>query len=149
MYLCTYNDREWRPIAIGTRENGQCRFDRVAGRNFLIVAEATGKTELRYISEPFLTDGKGGIQLLKPDFAQMESAICRQGEGTKIMSLSFWDSEREKFIPLDCKSRTDSTSHYGNIPANALLLYTFEDKNGVWQETGLAIDGRFKGNKKF
>ena len=149
VYLCTYNDREWRPIAIGTRENGLCRFDRVAGRNFLIVAEAVGKNELRYISEPFLTDGKGGIQSFKPDFAQMESAICRQEEGTKIMSLSFWDTEREKFIPLDCKSRTDSTCYYSDIPANALLLYTFEDKNGVWQETGLAIDGRFKGNKEF
>ncbi|WP_255489195.1 transglutaminase-like domain-containing protein [Parabacteroides hominis] len=147
VYLCTYNDRDWQPIAIGTRENDCCQFDRVAGRNFLIVAEAIGKNELRYISEPFQTDGEGGIRLLKPDFSQVTSVTCRQEAERRIFPLSFWDTERGQFVPLDCKCQTDSTQYYDNIPVNALLLHTFEDKNGVWKETGLAIDGYFKRNK--
>lgn len=149
VYLCTYNNDNWQPIAIGTREEDIARFDHVAGRNFLIVAEAAGRDELRYISEPFLTDDKGGIRLFKPDLSQTTFAVCRQKAGWQVFPLAFWDTERGAFVPLKSKEVTDSTQYYDNIPANALLLHTYEDKNGVWQETGLAVDGEFKRSKDF
>lgn len=149
VYLCTHNDKRWQPIAIGTRKQGIARFDHVAGRNFLIVAEAAGRDELRYISEPFLTDDKGGIRLFKPDLSQTTSVVCRQKAGRQVFPLAFWDTERDAFVPLKSKEVTDSTQYYDNIPANALLLHTDEDKNGVWQETGLAVEGEFKRSKDF
>ena len=113
------------------------------------MAEAAGRDELRYISEPFLTDDKGGIRLFKPDLSQTTFAVCRQKAGWQVFPLAFWDTERGAFVSLKSKEVTDSTQYYDNIPANALLLHTYEDKNGVWQETGLAVDGEFKRNKDF
>lgn len=147
VYLCTFNNDDWVPIAIGRRENGICRFSHVAGRNILIVAEASEKNELRYISEPFQTDDKGKIQILKPDFSQTTFVINREKQGRRFFPLSFWDSKYGRFVPLDCKYQTDSTQYYEGIPLNVLLLHTFEDKNGIWQETGVVSNGYFKRNK--
>ena len=149
VYLCTYNNGKWRPIAIGTHEKEMGRFEHVAGRNILIVAKAVGKNELRYISKPFLTDGKGGIRLLEPDLSQPVTVICQREAESQVFPLAFWDTEQKTFVPLNRKSLTDSTQYYDNIPTNALLLHTYKDKNGVWIETGLAVDGRFKRNKDF
>ena len=68
LYLCAYNHFRWTPIAVGRADGkGFAVFDDVAGRNFLMVAEAKSRNGLRMVGVPFYTDGRGGSFLLDTD----------------------------------------------------------------------------------
>lgn len=148
VYLCTYNDKQWRPIAIGKREGDICQFDHVAGRSFFIVAEAVNKYDLRYISAPVLTDLNGKIRSLVPNLSHRVPLTYKRKAGTSSLPLYYWDTKSEHFEEIPYKKLTDSTQVYDNIPDNALLLCTIKNST-TWLKTGIAINGEFLDNTKF
>lgn len=148
VYLCVYNDKQWRPIAIGKRQGDICQFDHVAGRSFFIVAEAINKYNLRYISAPILTDLDGQIRSLIPDLTHKVSLTYKQNEGIGSLPLYYWDTKKEYFEEIPYTKLTDSTQIYDNIPDNALLLCTIKNSD-TWLKTGIVINGEFQDNTKF
>lgn len=147
-YLCAYNYYEWTPIAMGERTEDTCVFRHVAGRNFFIVAEATGKYGLRFISAPFLTDSIGQCRFFRPDTTHRLSQTFKKKPQDAPRTLYYWDTDEDCFKPLAHQTATDTTAHYNNIPDNALLWYA-PDKRTLGQRIGIIENGEFKKNFEF
>ena len=143
VYLCAFNYYAWHPIAIGRREGDSCRFDSVAGRNFFLVAEAADKENLRFISAPVFTEGDGRFRTLQADTTRRVTATLRRETGEQPQILSYWDTEKNRFVPLAYCQLTDSTQRYDNIPDNALLWYRLQRRK-LGQRVGMLVDGVFK-----
>lgn len=145
VYLCAYNYYQWKPIAIGKRDGDTCYFNRVAGKNFFIVAEAEDKHNLRYISAPVLTEKNGTFRVLEPDTAHLVAQSFKREAGTNPRILYYWDTGKYRFEQLKYTESSDSTQYYDNIPDNALLWYTI-DRRAIGQRVGIIVDGEFKRN---
>ncbi len=144
LYLCGYNCRQWRPIAMGAyNDNGEAVFESVAGKNFLIVAEADGKGGLHYVSDPIGTHADGSMFVLTGDTSrQLAHTFIKENIGQDY-SLSYWDSQKCCMVDLDCQIDTDSTQTYINIPDNALLYYR-SDEYAMNNRVGIIDDGVYK-----
>lgn len=145
VYLCVYNYYQWQPIAIGKRDRDTCCFTHVAGKNIFIVAEATGKHDLSYISAPIYTDRDGSFHMLTPDIEHLISQTFQREAGENPKILYYWNCKKQEFSRLEYVSLTDSTQFYNNIPDNALLWYTL-DRKAIGQRVGIIVDGEFKKN---
>lgn len=148
LYLCTFNNFHWTPLAIGEADGkGNACFPKVRGRNFLIVAEANKQKSLKWISMPFCTDGSGGIRLL-PAIKELpvRHTFHRTGS-SKPDLLDYWDGQLGQFVAIEPVEVTDSTQTYANIPAQALLFFRSDsisltsrvgiiDTDGVYKDSG-------------
>lgn len=136
VYLCTYNCRQWQPLAMGYKQGDTCTFKKVAGNNFFIVADSPDGKSLRFITAPFYADTTGLIRKFIPQ--QEAVAYTFPIESMKIYSymyLNYWDVNTGKFIKVDYDEISDSTRVYKQIPKNSLLLFLipkekkFSDRN--------------------
>ena len=149
LYLCTYNHFRWTPIAVGHADGrGHAVFADVAGRNFLMVAEAESRNGLRMVGVPFYTDGKGGSFLLDTDTGTRTGYTFTRKEDGPLRILYYWDKEANDFVKLDCDSYTDSTQTYTNIPKNALIHYRKQTTKGS-QPVGMIHEGEYVSARKW
>ncbi|UBD77458.1 transglutaminase-like domain-containing protein [Parabacteroides goldsteinii] len=130
VYLCTYNYYEWCPIAIGHRKDTVCYFENVVGDNIFMVADSPDGNKLRNITAPFYTDKDGNIRKFIPQKEHKQSFTLnkRKKKLDQEHTLHFWDTEKERFIPLEYASSTDTTQTYDQIPTNALLWFTIPER---------------------
>ena len=130
VYLCTYNYYEWCPIAIGHRKDTVCYFENVVGDNIFMVADSPDGNKLRNITAPFYTDKDGNIRKFIPqkEHKQTFTLNKRKKKLDQEHTLHFWDTEKERFIPLEYASSTDTTQTYDQIPASALLWFTIPER---------------------
>lgn len=143
VYLCAFNLRNWIPIALGACDDeGNAVFEKVAGRNFLMVAKATETGLLEMVSVPFCTNGKGGVCLLEADTDCVESYTFNRKEGEKDRLLGYWDRNAEHFIDLKCTELTDTTQTFEGIPKNALLFYRNREYKRR-QPVGMIVNGEY------
>ena len=149
LYLCAYNHFRWTPIAVGRADGkGFAVFDDVAGRNFLMVAEAESRNGLRMVGVPFYTDGKGGSFLLDTDTGTRIGYTFTRKEDEPLRILHYWDKETNGFVRLDCVSYTDTTQTYTNIPKNALLHFRKQTSKGS-QPVGMIHEGEYVSARKW
>ncbi len=136
VYLCTYNCRQWMPLAIGKKDGDICRFKNVAGNNFFIVADSPDGRSLRFVTAPFYADTTGLVKKFVPhkNLVSHEFSIT----GMKLYSslyLNYWDVDSSKFVKVDYDQLNDSVRIYNRIPHNSLLVFLipkdkpFADRN--------------------
>lgn len=130
VYLCTYNHYEWCPIAIGHRKDTVCYFENVVGDNIFMVADSPDGSKLRNITTPFYTDKDGNIRKFIPlkEHKQTFTLNKHKKKLNQVHTLYFWDTEKDRFTPLEYVSSTDTTQTYDQIPANALLWFTIPER---------------------
>lgn len=130
VYLCTYNHYEWCPIAIGHRKDTVCYFENVVGDNIFIVADSPDGSKLRNITTPFYTDKDGNIRKFIPlkEHKQTFTLNKRKKKLYQVHTLYFWDTEKDRFTPLEYVRSTDTTQTYDQIPENALLWFTIPER---------------------
>ena len=130
VYLRVYNQYEWRPIAIGNRIDSICYFDNVVGDNIFVVADSPEGNELRNITVPFYVNKNGKIRKLNPQKEDLHTFTLnkRLKKLDQQHTLHYWDTDKEKFIPLSYVSSTDTTQTYDQIPGNALLWFTIPER---------------------
>lgn len=130
IYLCAFNQYEWRPIAIGYRNEYNCFINNIVGDNIFIIADSPESNKLRYITPPFYLSEKGTIHKFIPrktdkqkfTFNKLENKLDREH------TLFYWNTDDNQFIPLSFSISTDTTQTYDQIPRNALLWFTIEEK---------------------
>lgn len=123
IYLCAYNNDDWVPLAIGSRNGSKCEFKNVAGNNVFIVAEATDTHTLRYITTPFIFKKDGSIRKLMPDMNTKVNQSLYRTPGEKPQNLFYWEPQTDRFKRIECDGFNDSLQFYTQIPDNALLWY--------------------------
>lgn len=130
IYLCTYNDYDWKPLAIGNRQGSTCRIKDIVGNNIFIIAEASNTQYLHYITAPFILKKDGSIHKLIPqkEFSQSFTFDKRKNKLNQKHTLHYWDTNKNGFISLKEKSSTDTTQTYNQIPKNALLWFTIPER---------------------
>ena len=126
VYLCVYNYYAWQPIAIGQRNGDICHFDRVVGDNIFMVADSPEGNGLHFITAPFYTDKEGNTRKFIP---QKENTLAftfdkRRNRLDQEHILHYWEPDKNRFVPLQYASETDTTQTYERIPREALLWYT-------------------------
>lgn len=129
-YLCVFNFYEWRPLAIGFRDNSLCYFHKTVGDNIFIVADSPDGANLRYITAPFYVDLSGKIHKFIPDKTKTQTFTLskRPQKREKAHTLHYWDTQEERFIPIMYTNCSDSTQTYNQIPKNALLWFTIPER---------------------
>lgn len=130
VYLRVYNLYEWCPIAIGYRIDSICYFDNVVGDNIFIVADSPQGNELRNITVPFYVNKNGEIHKLIPQKENVQTFTLnkRLNKLDQQHTLHYWNTDKDKFIPLSYVSSTDTTQTYDKIPGNALLWFTIPER---------------------
>lgn len=95
-----------------------------------MVADSPDGNKLRNITAPFYTDKDGNIRKFIPqkEHKQTFTLNKRKKKLDQEHTLHFWDTEKERFIPLEYASSTDTTQTYDQIPANALLWFTIPER---------------------
>ena len=128
-YLCVHNYYEWKPLAVGSYlENGMCSFKNVVGDNIFMVADVTDNGALRYLTAPFYVSSNGEVHLFIPRSDQKFSYTFDKKKRSRNYTLHYWDVDRESFVSIPCKSSTDSTQTYEQIPENALYWLTLPER---------------------
>lgn len=130
VYLCVYNHYQWKPIAIGEKNDTVCVFKNVVGNNIFMVADAPDGMKLRNITSPFYVNKEGVIRKLTPQFEQQQTFTMqkRKNKLEQQHTLRYWDATEKRFLPLNFAGSTDTTQSYNNIPKNALLWFTIPEK---------------------
>lgn len=125
IYLCTHNQGQWQPLAIGERNGNKCTVPNVRGDNVFIIAESAGGQELRYITHPFYVDTTGLIQEFIPDSTHTTSFhLPNNLQNRKNMSLGYWNHKTSRFENLPDYTEADTMTFYNNIPQYALLRFS-------------------------
>lgn len=102
IYLCTYNNKKWRPFAISERIGKQCVFSKIVGDDVFIIAEYDKEKHelLRFITYPFHVSTNGIITKIKPDHTQLESIIINSNNPHQQKvpnTIQFWEQEQQCF----------------------------------------------------
>lgn len=127
--MCVHNYYEWKPLAVGSYlENGMCSFKNVVGDNIFMVADVTDNGALRYLTAPFYVSSNGEVHLFIPRSDQKFSYTFDKKKRSRNYTLHYWDVDRESFVSIPCKSSTDSTQTYEQIPENALYWLTLPER---------------------
>lgn len=122
IYLCTYNNNQWEPLAIGVLKDSICDFKNVAGNNIFIVAEAIDQN-LHYITSPFLAKADGSIHKFRPDIHKLEQTRFPQQKDNSSVKLYYWDISNVQFNFINCDSIHNGFQQYTGIPGNSLLMF--------------------------
>lgn len=123
IYLCTYNNGQWEPLAIGALRDSICEFKNVAGNNIFIVAEAIDKYNLHYITVPFLAKADGSVHKFIPNIHELEQTILPQQKYSSATELHYWDISNNQFRFINCDSIHVNSQLYTQIPENSLLMF--------------------------
>lgn len=127
VYLCTFNNNNWRPFALSERNGEECVFTNIVGDDIFIIAEYNERsgTQLHYLTYPFYMDKKGNITKIKADPLRKGTlfiASAKPGQQEVPRSINLWVPEKESFTILN--TVIDSISgglHINDIPQGALF----------------------------
>lgn len=130
IYLCVYNFYEWKPIAVGSRTDSGCTFEKVVGDNIFMVADSPDGKTLRFITAPFYVNKNGDTHKFIPDMGKNRSFTLEKRKNKKEVehTLKYWDIQDNSFVPIPYAGITDSTQTYDQIPENALLWFTIPER---------------------
>ncbi len=133
VYLCAYNNNNWKPLAIGFQKDSTCVFNNVVGDNIFIAADSPNGKYLRYITAPFYVDTIGNIRKFIPDKEHKQTFTLskykvKKEKQIKIAPLHYWDTDKQMFVMLNSVATTDTTRTYNEIPKNALLWATIPER---------------------
>lgn len=141
VYLCTYNNKHWRLLAMGKRAGDQCIFKDVVKDDVFIVADSPDGNTLRYITNPFYVDKEGEITLLSIDTAEKDLLVIENSaDYVKIPeTLQIWDNTVSGFrnFAFTVDSISNKPDYSYEVPRNALLRAT------------IAADSKFGGERVF
>lgn len=125
VYLCSYNDYQWKPITIGNRVENICSFENIVGDNVYAVCYSPDGSSLRRITVPFYVSREGEINKLIPQKETHSVTLKKNPERLDLPNiLCYWEPEKEDFVELKYTESTDTTQYYDNIPVNALLWFS-------------------------
>jgi hypothetical protein len=71
-YLCTFNNREWNPVAFGKIKNGKAQFSKV-GKNVQYLVGEMIERGIKPISDVFLLNNDGKIEKISPKTAKTQT----------------------------------------------------------------------------
>ena len=145
LYLCSFNEGHWEPLALGRNEDGTAVFPKVAGRNFFIVAEYRDG-RLRFLTFPFATSEDGTIRVLDGTPADVETYTFDRVRNRPMTEVGYWDHGLSAIVDLSCESYTDTTQTYHNVPKNA-FLYVRRYTTPLSLRYGIIDNGVYKNNK--
>lgn len=130
VYLQVYNHYEWHPIAIGHRKDSICYFENIVGDNIFMISDSPKGDELRNITVPFYVNKNGKTHKLIPQKGNNLTFTLskRKNELDQKHTLHYWDTDKERFVPLAYVSETETTQTYNQIPKNALLWFTIPER---------------------
>lgn len=145
LYLCTFNEGHWEPLALGQSDNGVAVFHKVAGRNFFIIAEYRDM-QLRFLGFPFATHEDGTIRFLDGTPDDLETYTFERIRNRPETVVGYWDNDLSVIVDLPYESCTDTTQTYTNIPKNT-FLYVRKSTTPRSLRFGIIDDGVYKSNK--
>jgi hypothetical protein len=111
MYLCVFDNRNWKPVAMGFKKRGKAVF-RDAGRK-VVYLPTFYKGEDMYCSDfPFLLDSLGNIQRLEPDLQNTQKMkVVRKFHSRRVGS--YYDRMLHgKFQGANKPDFSDATTFY-------------------------------------
>ena len=145
LYLCSFNEGHWEPLALGLHEGGTAVFPKVAGRNFFIVAEYRNG-RLRFLTFPFATFEDGTIRVLDGTPEEVETYTFERVRNRPMTEVGYWDHNLSTIVDLACESCTDTAQTYHNVPKNA-FLYVRRYTTPRSLRYGIIDNGVYKNNK--
>lgn len=130
IYLCVYNHYRWLPIALGSRADTLCSFQRVVGDNIFMIADCPGGKEFRFITAPFYLSEEGAIHKFIPDMQHPQTYTMKKRSNAlnQKHTLYYWNVDEKRFATVEYASATDSFHVYDRIPGNALLWFTIPER---------------------
>lgn len=139
VYLCNYNNRQWRPLVIGERIGEICRFADIVGDNIFIVAEenAIYPGTLQYITCPFYVDSCGILHKFQMQKGAGSLYIPKEQEkyADVLQTLTYWDMEEKRFIHFNYLCDTLVNGYFlRNVPSNSLLRALIDKKGKMGGE---------------
>lgn len=141
IYLCVYNNKRWRLLAMGRRDGDRCLFEDVIKNDVFIVADSPDGKGLRYITNPFYVDREGEILLFDTDTVEKGLLIVENSKDYANIpeTLQIWDNRASGF--RNFSFTVDSVSNkpycYYEVPSNALFRAT------------IAADSKYGGERVF
>lgn len=143
VYLCTYNNKNWRVLAMGVRSGKNCHFNDVVGDDVFIVTDSPDGFSLRFITYPFYVDRMGRIRkLIRDDIIDIMEFGKRKDQKEIASALSIWNPLAGNFESFDYK--VDSLPYLNQkvyqLPRNALFRTDIVGKNKVKVERIFFVD---------
>ena len=147
VYLCHYNNRQWRPLLIGERKGKRCTFPEVVVDDIFIVAEEDRENPgtLRYVTHPFHVDSYGKIHKFRQNIDECISLFIpnlREEYADVCSTLAYWEENRQNFVRLHylCDTLPDGYLLQG-IPKNSLMRATIDRKGKMGGERVFFVQG--------
>ena len=105
VYLCNYNNRQWRPLLVGERDGKRCAFPEVVVDDIFIVAEEDRDNSgtLRYVTHPFHVDSCGEIHKFRSNADESVSLFIpkqRNDYADVLSTLAYWEENGQYFARL-------------------------------------------------
>ena len=147
VYLCNYNNRQWRPLLIGERDGKRCAFPEVVVDDIFIVAEEDRDNSgtLRYVTHPFHVDSCGEIHKFRSNADESVSLFIpkqRNDYADVLSTLAYWEENGQYFARLHylCDTLPEGYLLHG-IPKNTLLRATIDRKGKMGGERICFVQG--------
>ena len=98
-----------------------------------MLTSAGGDTNLLVISSSYCSElccksAEYSRNLFIPQPDQKFSYTFDKKKRNRDYTLHYWDVDRKSFVSIPCKSSTDSTQTYEQIPENALYWLTLPER---------------------
>lgn len=147
VYLCNYNNRQWRPLLIGERDGKRCAFPEVVVDDIFIVAEEDRDNSgtLRYVTHPFHVDSCGDIHKFRSNADESVSLFIpkqRSDYADVLSTLAYWEENGQYFARLHylCDTLPEGYLLHG-IPKNTLLRAMIDRKGKMGGERICFVQG--------
>ena len=147
VYLCNYNNRQWRPLLVGERDGMRCAFPEVVVDDIFIVAEEDRDNSgtLRYVTHPFHVDSCGEIHKFRSnadEFVPLFIPKQRSDYADVLSTLAYWEENGQYFARLHylCDTLPEGYLLHG-IPKNTLLRAMIDRKGKMGGERICFVQG--------
>ena len=147
VYLCNYNNRQWRPLLVGERDGKRCAFPEVVVDDIFIVAEEDRDNSgtLRYVTHPFHVDSCGEIHKFRSNADKSVSLFIpkqRSDYADVLSTLAYWKENGQYFARLHylCDTLPEGYLLHG-IPKNTLLRAMIDRKGKMGGERICFVQG--------
>ena len=147
VYLCNYNNRQWRPLLVGERDGMRCAFPEVVVDDIFIVAEEDRDNSgtLRYVTHPFHVDSCGDIHKFRSNADESVSLFIpkqRNDYADVLSTLAYWEENGQYFARLHylCDTLPEGYLLHG-IPKNTLLRAMIDRKGKMGGERICFVQG--------
>ena len=147
VYLCNYNNRQWRPLLVGERDGKRCAFPEVVVDDIFIVAEEDRDNSgtLRYVTHPFHVDSCGEIHKFRSNADESVPLFIpkqRNDYADVLSTLAYWEENGQYFARLHylCDTLPEGYLLHG-IPKNTLLRAMIDRKGKMGGERICFVQG--------